>query len=169
VTDTQVQLQQLIDAEAIRELIYSYARCADDGDNERMVSLFVDDCTAEFGPGEVLFGKDQLLAWLTKIQSTIVASSHFMTNIDIRFDRPDHAIGHHYLYSFGRFVGYPDVGDKHRWCRYENSYRRTPVGWRIEALALYASVEYGGDRAGEARGRVWPPADFRRWPATAES
>jgi ketosteroid isomerase-like protein len=162
-TITQAQLQQLVDADAIRELINVYARCADDGDNERMVSLFVDECTASFKPAEVLSGKDDLLAWLTKVQSSIVTSSHFITNNDIRFDAPDHAIGHHYLYSFGRFAGYPGVEDKHRWCRYENTYCRTADGWRLESLAIFASVEYGGDRVGESRGRTWPPVDFHRW------
>jgi len=141
-------VRELIDREQIRALKYAYCRYADALDVAGMVSVFVEDCRINFVPdgSQEARGRDELEAFYAKAQSVVRSSSHHLSNMDIVFLGPDRAAMHCYLYSWQRFVGYPEVKDRHRWARYEDVFVRTPDGWRqSDLLYLVAGELAGGD------------------------
>jgi ketosteroid isomerase-like protein len=153
-------VQELKDRVDILETMYEYCRHADNLDPKAMVALFVDDCVANFIPGgeeHILKGKEPLTKMLSDALAVTVSGSHHISNAEIRFDTPDSATFHSYMYSWQRFTGFPITADCHRWGRYENRFVRTPAGWRISRLKLISAGEYGGARIGEQLGRPFPP------------
>jgi ketosteroid isomerase-like protein len=158
-------LRELVDREQIRALKFAYCRYADALDVAGMVSVFADDCTINFLPdgSQQRRGHHEVDAFYAKALSVVTSSSHHLSNMEIVFLEPDRAAMQSYLYSWQRFVGYPDVKDRHRWARYEDVFVRTANGWRqSELLYLVAGELAGGDdlRFGEVLDRpVWRPDD----------
>jgi ketosteroid isomerase-like protein len=141
-------LRELVDREQIRALKYAYCRYADALDIAGMVSGFTEDCRINFVPdgSQERRGRDEVEAFYAKAQSVVSSSSHHLSNMDVVFLGPDRAAMHSYLYSWQRFVGYPEVKDRHRWARYEDVFVRTPNGWRqSELLYLVAGELASGD------------------------
>lgn len=155
--------RELVDREEIRALKFAYCRYADALDIAGMVSVFAEDCRINFVPdgSQQGRGRGDVEAFFTKAQSVVTSSSHHLSNMDIVFLERDRAAMHSYLYSWQRFVGYPEVKDRHRWARYEDVFVRTPDGWRqSELLYLVAGELASGDhlRFGEVLARpVWRP------------
>lgn len=151
---------ELRDRVQITELMHVYCRHADNLDGVAMAELFVDDCIAQYVPGEgdtILRGRNQLTDMLTAALSNVISGSHHISNIEILFDDPDTATFCCYMYSWQRFDGYPSAADCHRWGRYENRFVRTAEGWKFSRLVLLSAGEYGGLRISEQLGRVFPP------------
>ncbi len=162
----EIGLEQLKDAEEIKQLKYRYCRACDAFDQEVMIEHFADDIHIDFLPGSDL-GKastrEELKGFFDFAQEPVTASSHHISNFDIRFTDKDHAIAHVYLYSWQRFKTYPETPDCHRWARYEEEWVRTDQGWKQTSLIYRVAGELGGDafglRIGEVVGLpVWPNA-----------
>jgi hypothetical protein len=160
--DVQRELRELRDRQEIKSLKYAYCRYADAIDVAGMLSAFTDDCIINFRAdrSDERRGREALKEFFVAAQSVVVSSSHHLSNMDIVFLGPDQAAMQSYLYSWQRFVGYPEVKDRHRWVRYEDEFVRTDEGWRQSALLYLVAGELdGGDnpRIGELVGRpVWP-------------
>ena len=157
----EATVRELKDRVDILETMYEYCRHADQLNPAGMVALFVDDCVANFVPGDeadMLRGKAQLTRMLTDALGGTVSGSHHISNAELRFDTPDQVTFYSYMYSWQRFTGFPTTADCHRWGRYENRFVRTSAGWRISGLKLISAGEYGGARIGEQLGRPFPPS-----------
>ena len=159
----QVALQQIADRLAIEDLKYRYCRLADNGDASGMAAVFTDDCRVNFRPDGSLERRTraEVLEFYRAALAPVTSSSHHVSNFEICFDDADTARTTCALYSWQRFQGYPDVPDRHRWARYEDTFVRTPDGWRQSELLYLVIGEYTGEgaRGGELAGRpTWPPA-----------
>jgi hypothetical protein len=144
----------------IGELLARYCRHADLLDAEGMAACFTDDCIVAYVPAAVAAparSKQELLGFLHTYFPNSVSSSHYITNVELLFDKADQVTAHTYMYSWQRFKGYPAAADCHRYGRYEFRIVLTAEGWRISRLALLSAGEYGGARIGEQFGRPWPP------------
>jgi hypothetical protein len=157
-------VRELKDREEILARKYRYCRGADALDHEVMLECYTPDCQIDFYPDSDLgkaHGIDELRVFFVEAQEPVLSSSHHISNVDIRFVSADVATLHCYLYSWQRFKGYPEVGDCHRWARYEEEWVRTDGGWKIRSLVYRVAGELNGDafglRIGEVVGRpVWP-------------
>jgi hypothetical protein len=147
------QMQTLLDRTAIIELKNAYARHADAMDPDRMVSRFIETCTASYHPDdELIVGREALRDWYARRLGPVVASSHHLSNFEVDFVTPDHARLRCYLYSWQRLDGFPHEHDRHRWARYEDAWIRTADGWFQASLTYRVAGELSsGDvlRVGE--------------------
>ena len=153
------QIRRLTDRVEILETMFAYCRHADQLNGVAMAALFVEDCEAQFIPGDdhVLLGRKALEGFLCGALAVTVSGSHHIANEELVFETPDQVILNCYMYSWQRFQGHPQTADCHRWGRYENRFVRTPDGWRMDRLRLHSAGEYGGARIGEQLGRPFPP------------
>jgi hypothetical protein len=153
-------LQRLQDRVDINELMARYCRHADELDAEGMAACFTDDCIVAYVPASMAAparSKKELLGFLHAYFPSSVSSSHFITNVELLFDKPEQVTAHTYMYSWQRFKDYPVAADCHRYGRYEFRVVRSAEGWRFSRLTLVSAGEYGGARIGEQFKRPWPP------------
>jgi hypothetical protein len=154
------EIQRLLDRVEIDELMARYCRHADLLDAEGIAACFTDDCIVAYVPASIAAparSKQELLGFLRQYFPNSVSSSHYVTNVEMVFDDPDHATASTYMYSWQRFKGYPEAADCHRFGRYEFRLVRTAEGWRFSRLNLLSAGEYGGTRISEQFNRPWPP------------
>lgn len=162
-TTLEERIQRLEDIEKIKEVMHEYCRCADQNDPDGMIACFTEDCVISMAHDdrEGMMWKDRASAqkfYRSALIDYVISGSHFICNEQILFENQDSAIMYMYMYSWQRFVGYPERADCHRWGRYENHYVREADGqWRMKGLRLLSSGEYGGARIGEQFNRDWPP------------
>jgi hypothetical protein len=153
-------VQRLQDRADINELLARYCRHADQLDAQGMADCFVDDCIVGYVLPSVAAparSKKELMGFLTTYFPESVSSSHYITNVELLFDKPDQVTAHTYMYSWQRFKGFPATADCHRFGRYEFRLLRTREGWRFSRLQLLSMGEYGGARIAEQFNRPWPP------------
>jgi hypothetical protein len=129
----------------IEQRKFEYCRFADGLDATRMAGIFTEDCTASYGPSvPAISGRAALQDFYAAALSTVVSSSHHISNIEITFAGPDAADLRCHLYSWQRFVGHPERPDRHRWARYVEKWVRTPSGWRQRHLTYLVAGEVAG-------------------------
>jgi hypothetical protein len=160
VENIEQTLQQILDRVEIHEIMARYCRHADLLDADGMASCCTDDCIVAYVPAAMAAparNKQELLGFLRQYFPNSVSSSHYITNVEMVFDRPNQATASTYMYSWQRFKGYPAAADCHRYGRYEFRFMRTAEGWRISRLNLLSAGEYGGSRISEQFNRPWPP------------
>jgi len=132
-------LRELLDRQAITELIYAYCYHFDQNEPEQVAALFTADATIDYGPEAAqISGADAIAATIAVgLERTFAATSHHVSNIQIRFDSPDCASSVTYLYAWHKYRdGSPD-GEL--WGRYHHRFERTERGWRIAELVLRAA------------------------------
>ncbi|GAF48134.1 hypothetical protein RW1_049_00430 [Rhodococcus wratislaviensis NBRC 100605] len=136
-------VRQLIDAEEIRRLKYTYCRAADAMDAEGMLAVFTDDCVVDLsgGRGGAVFGIDAARTFYSGALGKFTASSHHLSNMDVVFESADTARLESYLYSWQRYKDYPKMKDRHRWARYRDVFRRDVDGWKQSKLVCYVGGE----------------------------
>lgn len=141
------QVRQLVDREEILARKYHYCRCADLFDAAGMASIFTEDATITFRPdgGASCQGRAAIEAWYRNAMGDVVASSHHLSNVEVVFTGPNEARLHCYLYSWQRFAGHPEIADRHRWARYEDTFVRTGDGWLQSDLVYLVAGEIGPD------------------------
>ena len=154
-----VSLQRIADRLAIQDLKHRYCRLAELGDARGMTECFTEPCRVNFRPDGSLEArtKEEVFGYYSRAMAETVASSHHVSNFEFDVDGPDTAHTTCALYSWQRFAGYPDVPDRHRWARYEDTFVRTVDGWRQTELLYLVIGEYA---SGELRGgelRLRPP------------
>jgi hypothetical protein len=147
------RLRRIEDRTEIIEGKYEYCRYADTLDPELMVTLFTSDIVASYAPDAPdISGKDALRRFYTQALGTVVASSHHVSNCELVFLDDDHAELSCYLYSWQRFLDYPQTQDRHRWARYVDHWVRTTEGWLQSRLSYRIAGEVTSDhpaRVGE--------------------
>lgn len=131
--------REVLDRQAIGELIHAYCWHFDMNEPEALAALFTEDARVDYGPefpdllGRAAIGQ----AVASGLATLFAATSHHVSNIRITFEGPDGAASDCYLYAWHRYRdGRPE---SELWGRYHHRFRRTPEGWRIAELVLKAA------------------------------
>jgi ketosteroid isomerase-like protein len=130
-------VQQLIDRQAIVDVIHAYCRNVDLVRPAEIAALFTEDCVVDYGPGlgPPTGGSAELERRLATGLPRFAATSHHVSNIEVDVDDGgDAATTITYLYAWHRYDdGRPDA---HLWARYHDRFVRTAAGWRIAERTL---------------------------------
>jgi len=132
-------VRELVDREAIADLIYAYCYHFDRNEPAEVAALFTEDATVDYGPETptIVGGAAIASTIAVGLQRTFAATSHHVSNLRITFSGADRAEGVAYLYAWHRYVdGSPD-GEL--WGQYRHAFQRTAAGWRIASLVLVAA------------------------------
>jgi uncharacterized protein (TIGR02246 family) len=134
---TETRLQQLIDADEIRQLIDDYAYHLDMNHPDELADLFVEDCEVVYGPR---FGAEGIEAYkktLEGIGEFFEATSHHVSNIAVEFTGEDEATVRSVLYAWHRYR--KDRPDSHVWGQYHDVMVRVDGQWRFKRRELRAA------------------------------
>lgn len=144
------RLQALEDREAVRALVYGYARALDEGRWGDYEACFTDDVVLEYSWGSVR-GREGLAERVGSMLQRYTSMQHLIANLELELagdtgrGRADFSVtlvddGH----PEGRWwneIGY-----------YLHEYRRTPDGWRFSRLDCVTTLQTrGARRPGAAR------------------
>jgi ketosteroid isomerase-like protein len=135
---SDTRLQQMIDAEEIRRVIFEYAFHLDMNHPNELAALFVDDCEVIYGPN---FGAEGIEAYkktLDGIGEFFEATSHHVSNIVVDFVSEDEAQVRSVLYAFHRYTR--DRPDSHVWGQYHDVMVRADGQWRFKRRELRAAA-----------------------------
>ena len=137
--DLAASLSELLDRQAITDLIHAYCYHFDRNEPEAVAALFTADATIDYGPeSATIVGAAAIAPTISVgLERIFAATSHHVSNIQITFEGPDVARSVSYLYAWHRYVdGSPD-GEL--WGCYRHRFERTADGWRIAELLLQAA------------------------------
>jgi ketosteroid isomerase-like protein len=134
---TQTRLQQLVDADEIRRVIYDYAFHLDMNHPDELASLFVGDCEVVYGPNFGADGIDAYRRTLDGIGEFFEATSHHVSNIAVDFVGDDEAHVRSVLYAWHRYR--KDRPDSHVWGQYHDVMVRVDGDWRFKRRELRAA------------------------------
>ena len=132
-------IRELVDRQAITDLIYAYCYHFDRNEPELVAALFTADALVDYGPeAETIVGASAIASTIAVgLERTFAATSHHVSNVRLTFEGPDEASGTTYVYAWHRYRdGSPD-GEL--WAQYHHRFVRTAAGWRISALVLKAA------------------------------
>jgi hypothetical protein len=134
---SDTRIQELIDADEIRRVIFDYAFHLDMNHPDELAGLFVEDCEVIYGP---TFGAEGIEAYketLEGIGDFFEATSHHVSNIVIEFDGEDRARARSVLYAWHRYRR--DRPDSHVWGQYHDVLVRVDGRWRFKRRELRAA------------------------------
>ena len=133
-----------------------YARALDLNRPKEVAALFTEDGAADYGAGlgGRVQGREALEHFFAEGLRNVTATSHHVSNIQVRFEGPDTARATTYLYAWHRFPD--DRPDGELWGQYHDRLERTASGWRIAERKLHTA----GDR--QMGLTHWHPLDRRR-------
>ena len=137
--DVAAAVAELVDREAITDLIHAYCYHFDRNEPVEVAALFTADATVDYGPeAATIVGAAAIAPTIAVgLERTFAATSHHVSNVQITFESPDRARSVSYLYAWHRYVdGSPD-GEL--WGCYRHRFVRTDAGWRIAELVLQAA------------------------------
>jgi ketosteroid isomerase-like protein len=129
-------LQDLIDREAIRTLIYAYCNAADRHDHVKMRSLYHEDAIDDHGAMSSGPAMD-FIDRLPEIQASMEILHHNVTTINIAIDG-DYAEGEVYLLALHRVKGPEGPFDVLVGGRYFDKYARRDGKWKFAHRAIVA-------------------------------
>ncbi len=137
--DVAAAVSELVDRQAITDLIHAYCYHFDRNEPVEVGALFTADATVDYGPeaATIVGGEAVAPTIAVGLERTFAATSHHVSNIQITLEGADHARSVSYLYAWHRYVdGSPD-GEL--WGCYRHRFARTEHGWRIAELVLQAA------------------------------
>jgi 3-phenylpropionate/cinnamic acid dioxygenase small subunit len=140
-------LGAIADRAAIADVLHAGCRLLDEHDLDALSSVFTATCRVRFRPGDKheRRGLDDLRTYLAGAGTTLRASSHHLSNIEITFIDHDTAYVHSYFYAWHQYARDRSHGET--WGRYIDSMTRTADGWRIaDRQLLVAGSTSSGDR-----------------------
>ena len=137
------RLQDLLDREEIRSLIYAYCNAADRHDQDKMRSLYHEDAIDEHGhmskgPAMDFIGK------LPEIQAPMEILHHNVTTINLAIDG-ERAEGEVYLIALHRVKGSDGPFDVLVGGRYFDKYEKRNGVWKFSHRAIVADWAYPAD------------------------
>ena len=129
---------ELVDRQAITELIYSYCECFDRNDPDGVAELFMPDAIIDYNPDTPnITGAELASSIAIGLRDTFAATSHHVSNVMITFESSDTARSLCYVDAWHRYRNCDPDG--FLWGRYLHCYTRTEAGWRITSLLLPAA------------------------------
>lgn len=133
--DIESTLRELLDRQAITDLIHAYCERFDRNDPEGVAELFTPDAVIDYNPDTPnILGADMAKTISVGLRDVFAASSHHVSNVMITLEGENDAHSLCYIDAWHRYRdGSPDG---FLWGRYVNRYQRTTAGWRINRLQL---------------------------------
>lgn len=133
--NTEAAVRELVDRQAITELIYAYCERFDRNDPEGVAELFTPDALIDYNPDTPnIAGADLASTIAIGLRDLFAATSHHVSNVMITLESNDTARSLCYVEAWHRYrSGAPDG---FLWGRYLHRFRRTQAGWRITSLLL---------------------------------
>lgn len=126
----------------IEQLMYRYAKAADQADVETQISVFDHDCRVKFSGNEWIEGHEALRASLLNAFSRYAQTSHAVTNISITFTGTDDATAESLITAWHR-----DREGK-EWTlhgRYLDTWYKGMEGWKLKTREIVAAGAVGRD------------------------
>lgn len=129
-------VRRLEDRQMITDVIHGYCFHFDNNEPELLAALFTDDVELDYGPDRpAIHGREEAQERLASgLDRVFAATSHNVSNIQLRFEGQDRCQGTTYLYAWHRY--HDGAPDGHLWARYHHRFVRTVQGWRIAWLQL---------------------------------
>ncbi len=141
-TDNQESIQQLLDRQEITDILHQYCRGMDLLDMDLLAGSFVEDGFLDIGPEERLQTRGASAIHETmKRMKRFSRSSHHLSNIQIKFQGPDHAICVSYIWAWHET---PDGNTGTMTGQYHDEFVRTSAGWLIATRQLRMSGNDSG-------------------------
>ena len=136
--DLEAAVRELVDRQAITELIYAYCECFDRNDPDGVAELFTPDAIIDYNPDTPnITGAEVATTIAIGLRDTFAATSHHISNVMITFESSDTARSLCYVDAWHRY--HNGAPDGFLWGRYLHRYRLTEAGWRISSLLLQAA------------------------------
>ena len=132
----QAALQELLDKQAIHELVSAYFNASDRHDHEKMRSLYHEDAIDEHGS----FFKGLAMEFVDKlpeIQAPMEILHHNMTTANIKLDG-DYAEGEIYVLAFHKVKGEQGSFDLLIGGRYFDKYEKREGVWKFSHKSVVA-------------------------------
>ena len=128
----------------IEQLMYRYAKAADQADIETQLTVFQDDCRMRVSGAEWVEGTEAIRGMLQGALSRYDRTSHAITNITLEFTGTDYANAESLVTAWHRGV------DGKEWTlhgRYVDTWTRRTRGWKIQSREVIASGAAGRDES----------------------
>jgi uncharacterized protein (TIGR02246 family) len=127
-----VDLQELLDRNAIHQVMVEYFDRIDALDPFGVTDLFAEDATADLMTGKIYEGRDRITSALAKILLQYRHTSHHISNHRAVIDG-DTASAQTYIYAFHRF---PDDSVWHLWARHVDELAKIDGEWKLTSRVL---------------------------------
>lgn len=133
----EASLQQLVDREAIRDLLAAYCERVDEYDIDGMAQLFTEDCETDYGPGRggSVNGRQQVRDRIARGQATWRRTHHQLGQSRIAVDGDT---AHATTYNTAWHERHDGTVERVR-LRYVDDLRRTGEGWRIARREIWVT------------------------------
>ena len=129
-------IQQMLDKQAIMDLLNAYCNAADRHDNIKMRSLYHEDATDDHGSFFQGLAMD-FIDKLPEIQGPMKILHHNMTTVNIKLDG-DYAEGEVYILAFHQVETEQGLIDLLIGGRYFDSYTKRDGVWKFSSRAISA-------------------------------
>jgi hypothetical protein len=142
-SEVDSKIQEILDKESIRELVYIYCRAADRHDNELMRSLYHEDAYDDHG--SFFKGKAmEFLDLLPEIQKSMGILHHNVTTHNIKLSGTK-AEGETYIIAFHQVLTEEGNYDVLIGGRYFDEYEKRNDVWKFSSRAVDADWVYVND------------------------
>ena len=126
---TSPAVRELVDRQAITDVLIDYCSALDRMDLPRLAALFTDDCIVEYGPESALQSQgsaalEKSLRRMWRWQRT----SHNLSNVQVEFTAPDEARVSSYVYAWHERT---DGSTATIFGQYKDRFLRISEHWRI--------------------------------------
>lgn len=139
------RITRLEDIEAIRQLQAKYQRCLDTRDFVGMGECFADDVVSAYDSGSMSYnGKESVLAFLKKVMTRHIPSTHFIHGgeIDV-FPAEKGVTTAHAKWYLEDYLNHRIFLIKlHGAAIYDVDYRKEESGWKITKIGYTRCYEY---------------------------
>ncbi len=131
----EAEIRALLDKQAITEVIHSYSRAVDRGDEALLRACYHDDAIEDHGGSFLGPAGDYIAAILPALHSDRLMT-HTVTNILIELDGPDSALAECYYLSFARYPAAEPPFETLTLARAIDRFERRDGTWRIALRQL---------------------------------
>ena len=168
-SDLEARVRRQEDRREIDDLVLLYCLVMDERDVSALPRLFTED--ARLGSGDGVFGADGLAEIRRTYEGRFAAlgpTFHYSHGVVVRFDEADSDLAH------GVGTGHAEVvrNGTTMWValRYQDTYRRTPAGWRFAERVLsymyyMPAAEYVDGMRTADRNRAYGDERPADWPS----
>jgi ketosteroid isomerase-like protein len=145
-----MEIWELMAREQIRDLIASYAHCADSGRFDELVALFAEDGVLETPDRPAHCGREAIRAFLGGTQAHLAGATsvgwirHHVSNVRLVVTSPDDATGAAYFFVV------TERGPDH-WGRYRDRYVRRGAHWQFAHRRVRLDGAAAGSWAAQRR------------------
>jgi ketosteroid isomerase-like protein len=128
------QINRMVEADAIKRLIYDYAFHLDMNHPKELADLFVEDCVVVYGPNFGAVGREAYAKTLEGIGTYFVGTSHHVSNIVVDFKNEDEASVRSVVLAWHRYA--KERPDSYLWGQYHDVVVRVNGAWRFKRREL---------------------------------